>query len=33
VPLPIWTSAMLGSAAATLSLVLIVRWQSQAPMK
>jgi len=33
VPLPIWTSAMLGFAAATLSLVLIVRWQSQALMK
>ena len=33
VPLPIWTSAALASAAATLSLVLIVRAQSRALMK
>jgi hypothetical protein len=33
VPLPVWTSAVLASAAATLSLILVVRGQSQSLMK
>lgn len=33
VPLPIWTSAVLGSAAAVLSLLLIVRVRSVAVLK
>lgn len=33
VPLPIWTSASLASAAATLSLILLVRAQSRVLMK